>query len=54
MFDTNDKQFFLFKCEECGMIVSVDLEEEEDIAEANDDKMELACLCGGKSKILRN
>ena len=36
------------------MIVSVDLEDEADITEAHDDKMVLACPCGGKSKVLRN
>jgi Fe2+ or Zn2+ uptake regulation protein len=54
MFDTATKLKFLFKCEECGVIVSVDLEEQEDIEEANEDKMLLSCPCGGKAKVLRN
>jgi DNA-directed RNA polymerase subunit RPC12/RpoP len=54
MFDPTTKLKFLFKCEDCGMIVSVDLEDEEDVKEANEDKMILACPCGGKSKVLRN
>lgn len=54
MFEDTTKTKFLFKCEDCGMIVSVDLEEEEDIKDAQEDKMVLSCPCGGKSKVLRN
>jgi hypothetical protein len=54
MFNSSIDPKFLFKCEDCGMIVSVDLEEEEDIKEAVEDKMILSCPCGGKSKILHN
>jgi Fe2+ or Zn2+ uptake regulation protein len=54
MFSTNDKNKYLFKCEECGMIVSVDLEDEDDIQDVNENKLELSCPCGGKSKVLRN
>ena len=54
MFEDTTKTKFLFKCEDCGMIVSVDLEEEEDIKDAQEDKMMLSCPCGGKSKVLHN
>lgn len=45
---------FLFKCEECSTILSIDFETEEDIKNTNDNKVEIACPCGGKCKVLRN
>lgn len=44
----------LFKCDECGMIVSVDFDNKEDIEKLNEDKIILECGCGGTSTILRN
>ena len=44
----------LFKCDECGMIVSVDFDDKEDINKLNEDKIVLECACGGESTILRN
>lgn len=45
---------FLFRCEECSTILSVDFETEEDIENTNDNKVEITCPCGGKCKVLRN
>jgi len=53
MFDEK-KLKFLFKCSECQMIVSIDLEDEEDIQNVQDNKLFLDCPCGGKSEVLRN
>ena len=53
MFDTKTQKF-LFKCEECGMIVSVELEDEEDLESVHEDKFILECPCGGRSFILRD
>jgi len=45
---------YLFKCEECNMILAVDFEEEEDLKKVQDDKMVLECPCGGPCKVLRD
>lgn len=36
------------------MIVSVELEDEEDLERVHEDKFILECACGGKSCILRD
>lgn len=48
------KRKFLFKCEDCSMILSVDFESEEDLKDIQDDKIELECPCGSKCKVLRD
>jgi len=48
------KRKFLFKCEECAMILSVEFEEPEDLKNVQDDKVELECPCGGLCKVLRD
>ena len=48
------KRKFLFKCEDCEMILSVDFEESEDLQKVQDDAMVLECLCGGHCKVLRD
>ncbi len=53
MFD-DKKQKFLFKCEDCAMIVSIELEDEEDLERVHEDKFVLECPCGGKSRVLRD
>ena len=50
----DSKREFLFKCEDCNMIVSVKLEEQEDIQKVDDNKMILECPCGGKCHVLRD
>ena len=45
---------FLFRCDACQMILSVDFEDEEDLEAIQENKIELECPCGGKSKILRD
>jgi len=48
------KRSFLFKCEDCGMILSVSFEEEEDLQKVQDSKMILQCPCEGHCKVLRD
>lgn len=51
----NDKiQSFLFKCKDCGMILSIEFETKEDIKKVNEDKIDLECTCGGDCLVLRN
>jgi hypothetical protein len=45
---------FLFKCDECAMIISANFEEEVDIKMIHDDDMELECPCGGYCRVLRD
>ena len=52
MFD--EKQKFLFRCEDCHMIVSVELDDEEDLKKVYDNEFVLECLCQGKCIILRD
>lgn len=52
MFDK--KQKFLFRCEDCLMVLSVEFEEEEDLKKVQEDKMTLECPCGGHCKVLRD
>lgn len=53
MFD-NDKRKFLFRCEDCLMVLSVEFEEEEDLKKVQEDKMVLECPCNGACKVLRD
>jgi hypothetical protein len=53
MFDPA-KRKFLFRCEDCGLIVSVDFEEEKDLQDLQDNKIVLECPCEGKCKVLRD
>jgi hypothetical protein len=53
MFSDSSKKF-LFKCEDCEMILSVILEDKEDLKKVNDNEMYLECPCGGMCLILRN
>lgn len=48
------KQEFLFKCNKCSLIVSVEYDEEEDLDRARNDEIVLICPCEGECKILRN
>jgi hypothetical protein len=48
------KRKFLFKCDECAMILSVEFEEEEDLKKIQDDEMVLECPCEGRCKVLRD
>ena len=51
---TDPKRKFLFKCQDCQMILSVDFEEEEDLQKINDNQMILECPCGGHCLVLRD
>ena len=53
MFDKN-KVHFLFKCEDCSMIVSIELEYEEDLEKVREGDFVLDCQCGFKCYVLRN
>ena len=45
MFEDNPKRTFLFRCDECGTILSIELDKPEDIEKAMDGKMYLECPC---------
>ncbi len=45
---------FLFKCEECETILSVEFDDEDDIKKVQEDKVDLECPCGGYCKVLRD
>ncbi len=51
---SDTKRKFLFKCEECEMILSVEFETEEDLEKIREDKMILECPCSGHCLILRD
>jgi len=53
MFGEN-KRNFLFRCEDCQMITSVELEDPVDIASIEDNTMELECPCEGKCLVLKD
>ena len=53
MFNTK-KRSFLFKCEDCGTILSVDFEEQEDFKKIDEDKLILECPCSGHCLVLRD
>ena len=48
------KYIFLFKCDECALIVSVEYEDEEDLESVRNNHIVLNCPCGGKCRILRD
>lgn len=48
------KQKFLFKCDDCEMVLSVEFEEDEDLDKVREDKMVLECPCGSECKVLRD
>lgn len=52
MFKDCNKQSFLFRCEDCEMIVSVTIDDEEDLEKIRENKMELECPCKGISRVL--
>jgi len=54
MFNNSTRKKYLFKCEDCGTILSVEFEEKEDIEKVNDNKMVLQCPCEGSCTILRD
>ena len=48
------KYEFLFKCDDCEMIISIEYEEEEDLDKVRNDEIILSCPCCGYGNILRN
>jgi len=53
MFNDNRRKF-LFKCDVCEMIVSVEFDTKEECKKVTQDKMILECPCGGLCKLLRD
>jgi RNase P subunit RPR2 len=45
---------FLFRCEECKTILSVEFDDEEDIKNVEEDKVVLECPCGAHCRLLRD
>lgn len=45
---------FLFKCEECNMIISVNFDDPEDLENVQEDKIHLKCPCGSHCHVLRD
>ena len=48
------KRTVLVRCEDCQMLLSVDLENDDDIEKMNDNELELDCVCGGQCAALRD
>ena len=48
------KRKFLFKCEDCGTIVSAEFETEDDFIKLAEGLLELQCTCQGILKVLRD
>jgi len=48
------KHKVLFKCQDCGMIISASIENEEDLDQIKNDKFFLTCPCEGISAPLRD
>jgi len=45
---------FLFKCEDCEMIVSASFSTEEDFIKIAENLLDLTCQCEGIMKVLRD
>ena len=43
---------FLFKCNDCEMIVSVSFDNKEDLDKVQEGEMVLECVCEGRSTVL--
>jgi hypothetical protein len=48
----SNKKKYLFKCEECGLIVSIDFESEKDLEQIKEGQMIVECPCSGDCKVL--
>ena len=51
---SNTKIKFLFRCDDCQMILSVEFEDKEDLDKVQEDKMILECPCNGHCIVLRD
>lgn len=45
---------FLFRCQDCDMLLTVDFEKSDEIDKVNNDDIELECPCGGLCLVLRD
>lgn len=45
---------FLFKCEDCAMIISAGFDDPEDLENIQEDKIHLECPCGSHCHVLRD
>lgn len=50
----SSKREFLFRCDRCQIIISMEFEDVEDIESVLEDKIFLECPCGGKCYVLRD
>lgn len=48
------KRKFLFRCQKCDMIISVDFETQDDFDKIQANELELECPCGSHCMILRD
>ena len=48
------KRKFLFRCNDCGLILDIDFDDPEDLKKVQENKIELECPCGALCKVLRN
>jgi len=52
--NTDESRKFLFRCEDCQMIISVNFDDPEDLENLQEDKIQLECPCGAHCFVLRN
>lgn len=45
---------FLFRCDGCDLILSVNLDDKDDVQKTNEGGMFLECPCGGHCNVLPN
>lgn len=51
---SDSKRKFLFRCDDCEMILAVSFEEPEDLENIQDNKIVLECPCTGKCRVLKD
>lgn len=50
----SDTRKFLFRCNECEMILSIEFDNEEDLEKVVEDEIILDCPCGSQCFVLRD
>jgi len=53
-FMTDEKRKFLYRCDDCQMIVALEFSDSEDIEDIMNEKMILECVCQGKTHPIFN
>lgn len=51
---SDNKRKFLFRCDDCSLIMSVEFEEPEDLENIQKNLIILECPCEGKCRVLRD